>query len=103
MYNGAVIAIPNAMKPRNIKVMLIPALCTSFMHHAVELYGLTQPFSASSHCTAAASELQSCLATVVPGLARARVEQGCLHVVEFQSGFMPCFQEGCRKKSHLTC
>lgn len=52
------------MKSSNIKVMLIPALCALLWH-----YGLTQLFSALPHCTAAPSELESCLATVLHGLA----------------------------------
>lgn len=52
------------MKSGNIRVMLIPALCTLLWH-----YGLTQLFSALPHCTAAPSELESRLATVLLGLA----------------------------------
>lgn len=32
---------------------------------------------------------------------RARTGQGCLYAVDPQSGFTPCFQEGCRKKAIL--
>lgn len=82
--------------------MLIPALCTLLWH-----YGLTQLFSASPHCMAAPSELESRLTTVLHGLAsthssslqRAGAEQGCLCIIEPQSGFMPYFQERYRKKA----
>lgn len=81
---------------------------TSFMHPAVALWPDIAVFCIASlrghslragvtpgHCAPWAGSTHSF------SLQRAGTEQGCLHLMKPQSGFMPCFQERYRKKAIL--
>lgn len=91
------------MKSSNIRVMLIPALCTLLWH-----YGLTQLFSALPHCTAAPSELEPHwplfhgLAALTPlpweGLERSRA--ACV-LWSLRVGLCPVFKRDIGKKAIL--